>query len=1226
MKVLTLHAGALKKAILAAAGLGATGATVFRGSSAAGGEPAYSHALENSSIEHVRILREVRGTALPIALTPRSEYYQIISASLLQHALPQCCNCLLILQTYLQFTVQNPIHGDKPSLTHRASMLLAALRRASSQLTSGGTGSAQQHFAAAAATLLSSLATDDDPEAVYLGRRLAGSTLVSWVLSHAVTDGSSPLAQHHAALYITSIMRDPAAARALLSRPKAPQHVLTLAAWSEKVSAAALEALRSARDRNLALEPPARTDLVAVTVAAAQLRQPESQRVLALELLSTWCTGPGSIRTCRVLADARLGMRLAEVAAVVPAQETESRLAISRLMEAIARAAPESSLHLLRLQGWLYPLLCFAADAAGTGDWDVVTASLEAFASCLRRHIELPSGLQHSSVVPLLRRLARSLPGSDGPQPKDTSLRLRAWIAVIHVIQAMAQGEGVLLTVEERMAWADQLLGWLAADGHLDGGVFHLDGMSAAIVDALDSLAEPLGPEGRQVAHAWLAELIVALSRHVQRYGAVKHPSAPGSSGRWWFSRGHGQQTPPQEQDGVAEEATRMLAGRAARSTDAPAFGSALVAPLYTMSQWVYSWTVGVHEPAEKEGNVPIPVESNELPRSSPSDSELALYINAAPVGPAYARAVAADLIEASGRMVHYEEPPATAEELLGPAAAASYAAVATTIDSEVADRSLCQALKVLCALAAGEEKRRLWLVRMGALRALERIVLQHARLVEINNLTATVDAATDVALDFGALPLSLTRQVARLVAVLTADVGGAAELATSANHWLPWLQQVAAERDCKASSCAAKALLHVESAAATVRPKYAVNGQPVPSDVASMTESQVDALRQAAAIGRLLPDPAQALAEDAEPTSTSDMQQTSALDDLGAAFVELKRTIEEKIEEKIERARPPIAHSLRLVLQDGIHLFDPLASHHEALARHGVNDRSSDAPIMDLVFIHGIRGGAFATWRQDGVLEHGSARGNLDRETVWPARWLAPRLAPYKVRLISAEYAAPASAWEGESLPFHSTAEQIAEKLAAAGVGCRPVVFVAHSMGGLLVKEIMSRGTCTKDDRDKHSGTPAQRALAAATVGLVFYSVPHAGSRLADWGWSLRLVGASPARAVAQLTQGPHLDELNAAVRAMARAGLPVLSFSEGKPYFKYVSAPVVPLESAYPGYGEFVVLPLHDHVSVCKPTGVTDPAFSVLEKYLVDRAAEAMQADADRRNAASDHMEAAL
>lgn len=53
---------------------------------------------------------------------------------------------------------------------------------------------------------------------------------------------------------------------------------------------------------------------------------------------------------------------------------------------------------------------------------------------------------------------------------------------------------------------------------------------------------------------------------------------------------------------------------------------------------------------------------------------------------------------------------------------------VAAAIDMDLADSAVCQALKVLCALASGGGGRRAWLLEAGILPLLHRLTMERAR------------------------------------------------------------------------------------------------------------------------------------------------------------------------------------------------------------------------------------------------------------------------------------------------------------------------------------------------------------------------------------------------------------------------------------------------------------------------------------------------------------------
>ncbi|XP_042429926.1 uncharacterized protein LOC122016621 isoform X1 [Zingiber officinale] len=266
--------------------------------------------------------------------------------------------------------------------------------------------------------------------------------------------------------------------------------------------------------------------------------------------------------------------------------------------------------------------------------------------------------------------------------------------------------------------------------------------------------------------------------------------------------------------------------------------------------------------------------------------------------------------------------------------------------------------------------------------------------------------------------------------------------------------------------------------------------------------------------------------------------------------------------------------------------------------------ESESSFPLLDVVFVHGLRGGPFKSWRiADNKSSTTSKAGlveSIDLEagklgTCWPSEWLGADFPC--ARIFSVKYKTNLTQWSGATLPLQEVSSMLLRKLTRAGIGDRPVVFVTHSMGGLVVKEMLHEAKLNNLEE-----------FVKNTIGVVFYSCPHFGSKLADMPWRMGLV-LRPALTIGELRSGsPRLLELNDYVRQLYKKGLlDVLSFSETQvtPIVEGYGGwglrmEIVPIESAFPGFGELVVLDSTDHVNSCKPVSQTDPSYAKTLEFL--------------------------
>ncbi|RYP11187.1 hypothetical protein DL764_000212 [Monosporascus ibericus] len=136
--------------------------------------------------------------------------------------------------------------------------------------------------------------------------------------------------------------------------------------------------------------------------------------------------------------------------------------------------------------------------------------------------------------------------------------------------------------------------------------------------------------------------------------------------------------------------------------------------------------------------------------------------------------------------------------------------------------------------------------------------------------------------------------------------------------------------------------------------------------------------------------------------------------------------------------------------------------------------------PELDICAVHGLNGNAFDTWAADG---HMWLRDFLPTH----ARFRNSRIMTfgYSSLLQDGRNAAGLTEWA------HSLLQSVASVRKSQSEGARPLIFVCHSLGGLVVREAMIQ---------LHDFPGRYQGLGVDQCGLLFLSTPHSGATAADW------------------------------------------------------------------------------------------------------------------------------
>ena len=232
-----------------------------------------------------------------------------------------------------------------------------------------------------------------------------------------------------------------------------------------------------------------------------------------------------------------------------------------------------------------------------------------------------------------------------------------------------------------------------------------------------------------------------------------------------------------------------------------------------------------------------------------------------------------------------------------------------------------------------------------------------------------------------------------------------------------------------------------------------------------------------------------------------------------------------------------------------------------------------------DIIFVHGLGGHARSTWHPQ----------ELPNDDNFWLTWLAQERPD--LGIWSFGYNAAPSEWKGSTMPLFDRASNLLEYLAVNDIGKYPIIFVTHSMGGLLVKEML-----------RNAQTFNKQSVIEQTKGIVFLSTPHTGSHLANLVTNIGIFTRKTISVDELKSHLPQLRQLNEWYRQNVDAmTITTKVYYETKAILGIL---VVDPDSANPSIKD--VQPTatdDDHISITKPKSSDNLVYKGVSRFIKEQ-----------------------